>query len=69
MVQNPGLPFLVFWGGRRGKPPAKQGFFPNEPLEPWKGRGKRSKKQGIPRRGKNKEFQKDKERKDREWWS
>ena len=47
------LPFLFFFEKRQGKPPKKQGFFfPAEPPNFWKIKGKRTKKQGgIPRRG------------------
>ena len=58
------------WGRVRkwpGKPPKKQGFFIlAEPLKSLERRENCSKKQGIPRTGKNKEFQKNKERKERE---
>ena len=57
---------LFFWKKRHGKPPKKQGFFiPAEPLNPWKRREKRSKKNKEILAGrKNKEFQKNKDRKD-----
>ena len=61
----PVLPFLVFWK-RQGKPPKNKDFLslPNT-QNLWKRREKRSKEQGNPRKEKNKEFPKNKERKDR----
>ena len=52
-LPDPVLPFLVFsQKGKEIRPKNK------DKKKTWKRRGKRSKKQGIPRKGKNKEFQK-----------
>ena len=62
------LSFLsLFFGKLQGKPPKNKDLLSlPHPWNPWKRRERRSKKQGMPRRGKkNKEFQKTKERKDR----
>ena len=54
------LRFLAFFGKRQGRPPKKQGFL--IPAEPPKRSGKEGKnaqkKHGIPRRGRNKDFNK-----------
>ena len=67
---NPVLPFLVFFFWKwKGKPPKKQGFFiPAEPLKSLEKKGKTLKKKNkeFLAGEKNKEFPKNKERKDRE---
>ena len=68
--QNPVLPFLVFFKekGRENPPPKKQGFFiPTEPLKSLEKKGKNAQKnKELLARRKNREFQTNKERKDRE---
>ena len=63
---TPALSFLsLFFGKRQGKPPKKQGFFiPTEPLKGEEGENAQKNKE-ILAAEKNKEFQKNKERKDR----
>ena len=53
----PVLPFLAFLEKGKENHPKNKDFLslPN-PQNPWKRREKRSKKQGIPRTGKSKEF-------------
>ena len=64
LMSEPCPSFPCFFGKRHGKPPKKQGFFiPTEPLER---REKRSKNKELLAGEKNKEFQKNKERKDRD---
>ena len=58
-TEKPCPSFPCFFWKRQGKPPKNKDFlFPPNPWNPWKRSEKRSKKQGIPRRGKNKEFKK-----------
>ena len=64
---SPPCPFFpCFFGKKQGKPPKKQGFLSlPDPQKSLEKKGKMLKKKEILARRKNKEFQKNKERKDR----